>query len=253
MRWTLAVLCLFSWPLWAQIDDRVENGDVVAVAHPLTKSVALFTLGGGTCSASFLTDKVLLTAGHCTKGKSASATSVRVKTGVGKWHTVKVAKLITHPNYKIDKLPDGGAKVNNDIGLVFLQESFPFAIRPLKLASAAQLRRERTAVTVVGYGKNSSFGGSGVLRTGKMIGEVFEIENFFDREGIFMVAADDQIVCPGDSGGAVLKGDAYSTQLIGVNSLSSGCQGGDVGEQRSMSEIALSHRTWIRSVAPSVP
>jgi len=237
-------------PAWAQLEASIQNGVVVPASDALSRSVALVRMGGGTCSASFLTKKVLLTAGHCTVGKSVASVSVSVRNTDGQWTTVKAARVVTHPNYKIQQTAQRGTMIQNDVGIIVLSKEFPFAVRPLKISGASSLEDIVADVTVVGYGLGSKNGGSGVLRRGTMAATVEPIANFFGRKGIYMEEKAGQIVCPGDSGGAVLRGSRTSTALIGVNSISSGCQGA-VGT--SMSELTSQHKTWIRGIAPDVP
>lgn len=65
-----------------------------------------------------------------------------------------------------------------------------------------------------------------------------------------MEPVSNQVACPGDSGGAVLKGSLSSLSLIGVNSLSNGCKG--AFGAYSISEVLPHHRTWIRGYIPGI-
>jgi V8-like Glu-specific endopeptidase len=251
MRILFVAIFFLSLNLRAQ--SRVENGTVAPAAAPISRSVAFFKLSkGGSCSATFLTEKVLLTAGHCTDGTGASGSQIRIRDSGGKRYSAKVAEVHTHPQYSLQSTAIG-AIVNNDVGVVVLQDAFPVSVRPLRLGGVSQLEQRPTEVTVAGYGWSGKGSGAGTLRHGKMIGEIEKLENFTGREGIRMVPKDDQIVCPGDSGGAVLRGDENSTVIIGVHSLSTGCQGAAPEERVSMSEIAIAQKAWIQSVAPEVP
>lgn len=249
LKHNLTFLSLILIPLFSHADLRVENGDDVMAKDNLSRSVARLSLSkGATCSATFLTKKILLTAGHCTSATHASTTVVKVRDASGKWHSAKVAQVYTHPDFFVDdSLP--GTRVKHDIGVVELSEEFPFAVRPLKIGSIAKMTKTE-AVTIVGYGMSAETGGSGTLRQGTMDGTIKALNAFFGRKGIYLENTHGQLGCPGDSGGAVLRGDSSSSIIIGVNSLSSGCKGYD--QANSMSEIADHHKDWIQSVAPDV-
>lgn len=227
----------------AHSGERVENGTAVSAQNVLSRSVALMKFSnGGTCSASFLTKTALVTAAHCTRGTSASSVTMRIRDSKGTWHSMAVAKLVSHPQFTMSESAVG-TRVRNDIGLIILKNEFPIAVRPLKIGAVGDMMTERD-VTVAGYGWNAPQSGSGTLRTGTMRGLVQTHYNFYNREGIYMVPKSKQAVCPGDSGGAVLKGSSSSTLLIGVNSLSSACQGSS--SSYSLSEIVPDHITWIK-------
>jgi V8-like Glu-specific endopeptidase len=253
----LAFLFFFSSTSFAvdftnhTIESRVEHGDLVAVDDPLHQSVVMMVFGSNLCSASFLSAKVLVTAGHCTSEAKVGETKIYVRDETGKLYYTAVTKITTHPNYKLQQTLQG-TYVQNDVGVVEIDGNFPFPIRPMKIGSIEYLRAAEANVTVAGYGLNSNTGGAQTLRTGTMRATVLNIPNFYDRDGVYMVPLVNQIVCPGDSGGAVLKGTTSSTTLLAVNSLSNGCKGaGSSGN--SSSEILSQHKAWIQTVAPSIP
>lgn len=107
---------------------------------------------------------------------------------------------------------------------------------------------DKKTVTIAGYGLNRKGYGAGTLRTGEMWGMVREIFQFYERDGLLLTEKAKQAVCPGDSGGAVLKGSSSSLQLIGVNSMSNGCMGHSTF-LRSMSEILPTYKAWIQKYA----
>lgn len=235
----------------AQSLERVENGNSVSVSHSVSRSVAMMRLSNGSlCSASFLTKTMLVTAAHCTSRKSPSDVTMYIVDSSGKTHSSPVKRVINHPDYFLQRT-NNGTMVRNDIALVELAREFPLAVRPLAIGSVSDMKTQERTVTVVGYGINSQWGGgAGALRSGTMVGIVEPIYYFFNREGLYMEPATNQAACPGDSGGAVLKGSLSSNQLIGVNSLSSGCKG--VFNPASYSEVVSHHRSWIRRYIPGI-
>lgn len=236
-------IILFVFTALGQSGERVENGAVVSAQNALSRSIALMKFSnGGTCSAAFLTKTALVTAAHCTRGATPSSVTMRIRDSKGTWHSVGVSKLISHPQFNQSESAVG-TRVRYDIGLILLKKEFPIAVRPVKIGAVGDMVTEKD-VTVAGYGWNAPQSGSGILRTGKMKGIVQTHYNFYNREGIYMVPKTNQAVCPGDSGGAVLKGSSSSTVLIGVNSLSNACQGAD--SNFSISEIVSDHTAWIK-------
>jgi secreted trypsin-like serine protease len=244
-------LFILLFPFAAHADSRVENGTVVGPSESINQSVALMKFSGAKCSASFLTSKVLVTAGHCTSGAKGKAVTINVRDSEGHWHSLPVKKITTHPQFEM-QTTNLGAMIKNDVGVLELAKEFSFPVRPLKIGGVDFIRHADVDVTVAGYGLNNSNGGSGKLRSGTMNAHIKPSFNFHSREGIFMVPVNEQVVCPGDSGGAVLKGSPDSTTLIGVNSISNGCQGA-AGKAYSVSEILISYKSWIQTVAPTVP
>lgn len=231
--------------------DRVQNGNDVKPSQALTRSIALLRMGGELCSGSFLTSKVIVTAAHCLQGVTADGTRAFVQDEEGSWYSVKAHKIVPHPDFEL-KNTSKGAFVKHDIGLVILKDEFSIAVRPLKIASVDDLRGATSTVTIVGYGLKGPKVGAGSLREGQMTATVTAVAQFYNREGLFMVEqTSNQAGCPGDSGGGVLKGSSSSLYLIGVNSLSTGCQSD--GADASMSEIVIHYKKWIQKEAPSVP
>src|SRR4051812_46409022 len=128
----------FSFSLHAQT-DRVENGTSVPASDPLAQSVAFLKMSGSRCSASFITSKVLITAGHCSEKVAPVTTTVEVRDPSGKVYSRKVSQVFTHPKFNI-VTPSTGIHVNYDLGLVFIEDEFPFPVRPLKISNVSDLR-----------------------------------------------------------------------------------------------------------------
>lgn len=242
-------ILFFVFAAFGDSHDRVQNGTVVSAQNSLSRSVAMMKFShGGVCSASFLTTKMLVTAAHCTKGVAATSVTMMIRDSKGAWKSAGVEKLITHPSFKQSSSAVGD-RVRYDIGLVQLKAEFEVPVRPLKIGSVGDMVTEKE-VTVVGYGWNLPSAGSGILRSGAMKGLVQSHYNFYNREGIYMTPKTTQAVCPGDSGGAVIKGSSSSTVLIGVNSLSNACQNGD--DTFSIAEIIYDHKAWIKKYVPGI-
>lgn len=227
--------------------DRVENGIHVPAHDDLSRSVAQLKLtGGGTCTGAFLTQTVLLTAGHCTDDAMVSSTSVKIRNETGQWVSRGVSRIITHPKYQLGS-DENGVLVSHDAGLLVLKEPFPFEIIPMKIGGTSEFT-QATDVVIIGYGKSNQYSGSGQLRRGLMSAIVEKIDHYYGEDGLMMVPKNKQALCPGDSGGPVIKGDGT---LIGINSLSSACQGGE--DPVSIAELALPLKAWIQQYTSQMP
>ena len=241
VSFSIALSSLFFSPAHAQIEVFVEDGTVVGTSSPLNQSVARLRMSGSTCTASFISARTLITAAHCLKGQSTSAVEVQIRGPQGTWYSQKASRLVIHPGY-VNQSSSSGVKTRNDFGLINLATDMAIQVRPLKVADPGS-SSSWFRVTVAGYGKNSPSQGVGTLRTGSMHAQAAGLPAFFGDRGLWMVPVSSQATCPGDSGGPVLR-DSSSTQLLGVHSLSSGCQGGD---SQSYSAIPSSVVSWIRA------
>jgi len=240
----IASLLLFFSTAWAQeIAPLVQNGVVVPTTSSLYRSIAQLDMGTGRCSASFLNSTTLLTAGHCTGHRSAAGMKVRVRDAQGVWHEQTASLVVTHPGYKLWK--EGAAtRVVFDFGVVKLAAPFLFAVRPLKMVDPSGAKGV-FRIKVSGYGRYASGRNSSVLRQGVMLAQVARLPQFGGGEGMEMVpdGAPGQATCPGDSGGPVLENATLPSRLLGVNSMSNGCNG--LVDSHSYALIPASVYTWI--------
>lgn len=246
MQTLFILLCslVVSLKAHAQVEAWVENGTEVGPRESISRSVAQMRAPRHTCTASFISEITLLTAGHCVKGDLPSSVKVRVRGINGQIYEETAKALIRHPGYAIESTPDGGNKVANDFGLIKLKHKMPITVRPLRLVDP---RGQTGAIPVIvlGWGKVSQTRTSVVLRKGRMTAQVSPVENFYGADGLEMVPADTHMnaTCPGDSGGPVILEDRGLRSLIGVHSLSSGCQGDPQVHSLSMMPVEVS--TWI--------
>lgn len=246
MRTRRALLCitlscfLFSPAFGA---SRIENGNEVPASSPLARSAALLVFnGGGFCSASFLSARTLLSAGHCLKGVSASGVKVQLPTASG-WLVLKVSAVSVHPGYRLRYDNKGQAILRDDIALVQLEKAAPVSVRALSL-SPPPSGNELFGVTDLGYGFEYNGGGGMLLRYGRMQGKVQPIYDLENQPGVYQTKTkDDENVCPGDSGGPVLLGAPESRSVIAVHSLADGCQS---ESDSAESTLVWPYREWIR-------
>ncbi len=228
---------------FAQIDPQVENGVEVGPQGVLEQSVARFVRFSGACSASFLTRRTLLTAAHCAQGQQPSSTYIQLRDRQGVWHRRQIRQILVHPEYARRQVPGVGTVVANDFALIHLTVPIDVPVRPLQLVDPVR-SASWIPVIITGYGLLSQSVATATLHMGRMRARVQRINQLDWAEGLMMLPYEPQhqLVCPGDSGGPVLLKDMIS--LIGVNSLSSGCQAEKTGVV-SISSIPALVAQWI--------
>jgi secreted trypsin-like serine protease len=241
----LLLILFSSLVAHSQVYVQVENGTEVGAGESIGRSVAQMRAPHHLCTASFISEITLLTAGHCIKGDLPSSVRVRIRDARGRVFEEVAKALIRHPGYAIETTPDGGNKVANDFGLIKLKRRLSTPVRPLQIVDP-RAQTGTFPVVVLGYGLISKGRSSSVLRRGRMTAQVESVPAFYDGSGLHMVSADSRLnaTCPGDSGGPVMVEDRGMRSLIGVHSLSSGCQGEQPTESYSMMPVEVSAWIW---------
>ncbi len=233
-------------------NERIQNGWQIPANNSLSRSIALLKTSTGSCTATFISKNFLLTASHCTYRSQASSSKVQVRDTNGTWYSASVKRLITHPQFVLQKTESSGTFVKNDIALIEISGSFPFAITPIAIGNTNEYLNQEAQVRIYGYGKYSNLGGSGTLRWGYMQALVEPLVLFYGDKGLSMVPEDDQALCPGDSGGPVMKISNSRRYLIGVNSLSNGCKNVAISATTSKAVIARNYLSWIRQYVSGI-
>lgn len=217
----------------------IENGNGVSPVASLASTVALLTYGNGSfCSASFLSSRTLITAGHCASGNI----TVNVMNPKGGYYKARAMRVYTHPQYQNYRDRYGMTIIHNDLAIVQLAQPFPAPVRTVSLAAFPA--NQAAQVTDVGYGFRYGHTGGMILRWGRMLGRLSTVGQFDGRVGLNQSKINGQNVCPGDSGGAVLFGNENSRELVAVHSLANGCTDHSTG---ASSELVWPARAWIQA------
>lgn len=202
-------------------DLRIVNGmEVSEETHP-----AVFWLGN--CTGTFVSDNTLLTAAHCI----GTSNTVRIKRRTN----ATSLQVKIHP-----KTQTTGRLGNYDIAVVVFPDNTAPATIPLKVTRV----KAGDQALFVGYGMNSSRGGSGVKRAGRNVVEkVRNATIISSRSTSSPGSGEDVSVAPGDSGGPLFIDGA----IAGITSWHSNFSGS--GHADLTAEV---NRDFLRSTIDSI-
>lgn len=176
----------------------------------------------GICTASAITSRILITAGHCVHKRTKDQVYAVLSTNP--WnHALKLDEWIAVEQIKVH--PDfsgSNGDLNDDIALLKLSQDLP-PERISKLADLSQVLSETFSITAIGYGKTSALNalknkpspeenGNDLNRLGHQSTMLYSVPKVVEKYDVtaktFSVDQSDMKgICEGDSGGPGLLFD----------------------------------------------
>ncbi|XP_044253923.1 trypsin-3-like [Tribolium madens] len=205
-------------------DGRIVGGSDIPIEQ-VPWQVSLQYYGQHFCGGSIISEKYVVTAGHCTEGLTKGDISIRAGTSIREsgGQEVKIAKI--HQNPKFDS-----SIIDYDITILELATPLKLSdkVAPVKLPENGLVWPDDTEVLVSGWGTTEE--GSDTLPTA-LQGVTVQIVSYTTCRQVY---GEDAITtrmlcagvngggkdsCQGDSGGPLVVGDV----LGGIVSWGSGC------------------------------
>uniref|UniRef100_A0AB38ZEL0 Venom S1 protease 12 n=1 Tax=Oncocephalus sp. TaxID=2944721 RepID=A0AB38ZEL0_9HEMI len=235
--------------------SRIVNGDDAGVNEfPWVVGIKEADDLGPGCGGVILSERIVLTAAHCTEPMSQSQIVVLVgehnifdESETPAAQMINVEKYVQHPDYDINE------NLENDIALLLLEEAIVMSDRvgPICFPSE-KVNLVTELVTVMGWGKlGTNKGPSPVLKKTQVkcipldiCKKVYGgIETNAKKANQICTYTKNKDSCQGDSGGPVVWRDPemnlYTNQAI----ISYG--GDECGEAPGISTHVFSHKEWI--------
>jgi len=139
LAWCLICYIGLALPSHAE-DSHLLSQKEIATLLPSVGRLSI-DQGDGFCTASLVSEKIIVTAAHClfdsATGQAFSAEKLRFQAGwrAGKaYFTTAIKRAVTHPDYQFEDIFFETRRIRNDIALLELKEAVPVgAAMPFKV------------------------------------------------------------------------------------------------------------------------
>ncbi|EFA02919.1 serine protease P80 [Tribolium castaneum] len=208
-------------------DGRIVGGDDIPIEQ-VPWQISLQYYGSHMCGGSVISEKYVITAGHCTEGVTEDDINIRAGTSIREsgGQEVKIAKIHHHPKY------DGGL-IDYDISILELATPLTLSdkISPVKLPEANTVWPDNIDVLISGWGTTEEGSGSlpsnlqGVtvqIVSPESCKKAYGADAITTRMICAGVNGGGKDSCQGDSGGPLVVPNADNT-LGGIVSWGAGC------------------------------
>ncbi|CCH34251.1 serine protease [Actinosynnema sp. NPDC047251] len=217
-----AVGLLTVVPASADVSPYIVGGTRATISqYPWTVYLATSS-GGQFCGGTLVKGNKVVTAAHCTSGRSAASTRVvwgredkQSTAGI----VASVTKIWIHPSYR-------SATSGYDVSVLTLDRNITSAYLPLAGPSDTALYAAGTSTTILGWGTTSSGGSASryLLKASvPVVSDTSCKQSYPQYNASAMVCAGypqgGTDTCQGDSGGPIVAGG----KLIGATSWGRGC------------------------------
>ena len=161
LAWCLICYIGLALPSHAE-DSHLLSQKEIATLLPSVGRLSI-DQGDGFCTASLVSEKIIVTAAHClfdsATGQAFSAEKLRFQAGwrAGKaYFTTAIKRVVTHPDYQFEDIFFETRRIRNDIALLELKEAVPVgAAMPFKVDGFPALG---AALALVSYQRGKSDG-----------------------------------------------------------------------------------------------
>ena len=212
------------------------SGDIKVLTLAISKGIrAQF------CSMSMLTERIVVTAGHCMAADASSGGKLRFDTEQI-WVTqpgaemlvddigsrVKVAKVVLVPGYENywDPAKRDRRTQRDDIAFIFLDQPLKsgYTIPIASASEVSQLKASGGLITHFGYGlqEENKINHSPYKLTLRALSDE---DSYLDANKTIFTREDGRALCPGDSGGPWYADFNGVTKILAVTVAAGGCRG----------------------------
>jgi hypothetical protein len=232
----LAISVVFSPHASSVYKGESASGDVKVLTLASSKGVRTQF-----CSMAMLTERIVVTAGHCMAAEASSGGKLRFDTEQI-WVTqpgaemlvdeigtrVKVAKVVLVPGYENywDPAKRDRRTQRDDIAFIFLDQPLKsgYTIPIASASEVSQLKASGGLITHFGYGlqEENKINHSPYKLS---LRALTDVDSYLDANKTIFTREDGRALCPGDSGGPWYADFNGVTKILAVTVAAGGCRG----------------------------